>query len=53
MSDSDESCDILRNIKPYSFESLAKKITDSIKCEWLAAESADVDLEQSPVPPTS
>jgi len=52
MSDSDESFDILRDIKPYNFEPLAKKVTDSINCEELAAASTDVDLEQLPVPLT-
>ena len=52
MSDSDESFSIFRDIKPYSFESLAKKVTDSINCEELAAASAYVDPKQSPVPPT-
>jgi len=33
MSDSDESFDILRDIKPYSFESLTKKVIDSSNCE--------------------
>jgi len=51
MSDSDESFDIFSEIKPYRFEPLAKKVTDSINCEELAATSADVDLEQPPVPP--
>jgi len=52
MLDSDESFDIFRDIKPYSFESLAKKVTDSINCEELAAASGYVDPEQSPVQPT-
>ena len=52
MSDSDESFDILRDIKPYSFEPLAKKVTDSINCEELAAASVDVNPKQSPVTPT-
>jgi len=52
MSDSDESFDILRDIKPYSFEPLAKKVTDSINCEELAAASTYVHPEQPPVPPT-
>jgi hypothetical protein len=52
MSDSDESFDIFRDIKSYSFESLAKKVTDSINCEELAAASTYVDPDQSPVPPT-
>ena len=52
MSDSDKSFDILRDIKPYSFEPLAKKVTDNINCEVLAAAGADMDLEQPPVPPT-
>ena len=52
MSDSDESFDILRDIKLYSFDQLAKKVMDSINCEELAATSADVDPEQPPVPPT-
>jgi len=48
MSDSNESFDLLRDIKPYSFEPLAKKITDSINGEKLAAASADVNPEQPP-----
>jgi len=48
----DESFDILRDIKPYSFEPLAKRVTDSIICKELAAASADVDLDQPPVPQT-
>ena len=40
MSDSDESFDILRDFKVYNFEPLAKKVTDSINCEELAAASA-------------
>jgi len=46
MSDSEESFDILRDIKPYSFEPLAKKVTDSINCEELAAACVYVDPEQ-------
>jgi len=49
---SDETFDILRDINPYSFEPLAKKVTDSINCEKLAAASAGVDLEWPPVPPS-
>jgi len=45
MSDSDESFDILRDMKSYSFEPLAKKVTDSINCEELSVASPDVDLE--------
>jgi len=52
MSDSNESFDILRDIKPYNFEPLAKKVTDTINCEELAPASAYMDLEQSPVPLT-
>ena len=52
MSDSDERFDILRDIKPYSFEPPAIKITDSIHCEELAAASANVDPEQPHMPPT-
>jgi len=52
MSDSDESFDIFRDIKPYNFEPLAKRVTESIKCEELAAANADVHLKQPPVPPT-
>jgi len=52
MSDSDKSFDILRDIKPYNFESLAKKVAGSINYEELAAASAYVDPEQLPVPPT-
>ena len=51
MSDTDERFDILGDIKPYSFEPLAKMFTDSINCEELAAASADVDLEQPPMLP--
>ncbi|KAK2141348.1 hypothetical protein LSH36_1114g00028 [Paralvinella palmiformis] len=43
MSDSDESFDILGDFKP-----LAKKVTDNINCEKLAAASAYVDPEQAP-----
>jgi len=43
MSDSEESFDILRDIKPYSFELLEEKVTDSINCEELAAASVYVD----------
>ena len=53
MSDSNENLDILRDIKLSSYEPLAKRVTDSISCEELAAASADVDLEQPLVPPTS
>jgi len=52
MADSDESFDNLRDIKPYNFEPLAKKPTDNINCEELAAATAYVDPEQPPVPPT-
>jgi len=52
MSDSDESFEILRDIKPYNFEPLAKKVTESINCDELAAASAYVDPEQLHVPPT-
>ena len=52
MSESDETFDILRDIKPYTFEPLAKNVTDSINCEELAAASADVAPEQPPVPST-
>ena len=52
MSDSNKGFDILRYIKPYSFEPLMKKVTDSINCEELAAASADLDLEQPPLPLT-
>jgi len=52
MSDSDESFDILGDIEHYSYEPLAKKVTDSINCEKLAASSAYADLEQPPVSPT-
>ena len=37
---------------PYSFQPLAKKVTDIINCENLASESADVNPEQPPVPLT-
>jgi len=50
MLDSDKSFDILRNIMPHSFEPLAKKVTDSINCDKLAAASADVDPKQPPLP---
>ena len=52
MSGSDESFDILRDIKPYSFEPLVKKVTDSINSNELAAAGAYMDPEQPPVPPT-
>jgi len=52
MSDSDERFDLLRDIKLYNFEPLAKRVTDSINCEELAAASADVDPKQPPVPLT-
>ena len=51
MSDSDEIFDILKDIKPYNFEQLAKRDTDGINYEELAATSAYVDTEQPPVPP--
>ena len=50
MSDSDKRFDILRDIKPCSFESLATKFTHSISCQELAAANADVDLEQLSIP---
>jgi len=43
--DSNESFDILRDIKPYCLKPLAKKVTGSNKCEELAAASAYVDPE--------
>jgi len=46
MSDSDESFDLIGVIKPYHIEPPAKKVTDSMNCEELAAASADVDPEQ-------
>jgi len=49
MSDSHENFDILRDIKPYSFEPLVKKVTDSINCEEVAAASAYMDPDQKPV----
>jgi len=52
MSDSEEGFDILRNIKPYSFEPLPGKVADSINCEELAAGSAHADPVQTPMPPT-
>jgi len=52
MSDFDESFDILRAIKPYSFEPLAKKVRDNINCDDLAAASAFIDPDQPPVPST-
>ena len=52
MSDSDESFDIFKDIKPYNFEPLVKKLTDSINCEELVATSADMHLEQPPMLPT-
>ena len=45
MSDSNESFDVLRGIKPYSFEPLAKKVTGSINCEELATASTHMDPE--------
>ena len=50
MSDSEGSFDILKDIMPYSFEPLAKRVTHSINCEELAAASTYVDPEQPPVP---
>jgi len=35
MSNSDERFDILRDIKPYNFETFAKKVTNGINCEEL------------------
>ena len=32
MSDPDEGFDIIRDIKPYSYEPLEKKVTDKINC---------------------
>ena len=43
MADSDESFEILRDIKPYSFVPLAKKVTGGINCEKLAAAMAYMD----------
>jgi len=40
MSDSNEGFDILMDIKPYSYEPLMKRVTDSNNCEELAAASA-------------
>jgi len=48
----DNNFELLRDIRPYKFEPLAKKVTDSINYEELAAASADVDPEEPPVPPT-
>jgi len=53
MSDSHKGFDLLMDIKPYSFEPLANKVTDSINCEELTVVSADVHLEQPMVPPTN
>jgi len=51
MSDSD-GFDIFGDIKPCNFEPLPKKsVRDSINCEESAA-SADVDIEQPPMPQT-
>jgi len=50
MSDSDEGFDILRDINPYNFKPLVKKVTDSINYEAFAAATAYVDPEQPPVP---
>ena len=50
--DSEESFVILRAIKPYRFEPLAKRVTGSINCEELAAGSGYIDPEEPPVPPT-
>ena len=49
MSDSNECFDILRDIKPYSFEQLVKRVTNSIKCEELATANAYMDPKQPPV----
>ena len=43
MSDSDKGFDIFGDVKPYSFEPLAKKVTDSISCEEIAAASAYIE----------
>jgi len=48
VSDSDESFDIFRVIKPYNYE----PGSDSINCEELAAASAYMDPGQPPVPLT-
>jgi len=48
MSDSDECFDLHRDIKPYNFEPLAKKVTESINCEEITAVSTNVDLKQPP-----
>jgi len=52
MSDSDESFNNLKDIKPYNLILLVNKVTDSIKQKELAPASADVHLEQPPVSPT-
>jgi len=50
LSDSDKGFDLLGDIKPYRFEPLAKKVTDSINREELDTGSTDVDPQQPPVP---
>ena len=52
ISDSEKGFDILRDIKPYNFEPLVKKVKDNINCEELAAASVYMDTEQPPVLPT-
>jgi len=52
ISDSDEIFEIIMVIKPYNFEPLAKKVTDSINYQELVAASAYVEPEQPRLPPT-
>jgi len=49
MSDSYERFDILRDIKPYSFEPLLIKFTVMFNCNELAAAREYVDPEKPPV----
>ena len=50
MSNSDKGFDIFKDTKPYNFEPLAKRVTDSSNCEELAAAHAYMDLNDNPPP---
>jgi hypothetical protein len=54
MSDSDESFELHRDMKPYSFEPFAKKIKSNNGTESVNVAGLDIDTEaeQPPVPPT-
>jgi len=49
MSDPSKGLTFSGDIKPYSFEPLAKKVTERINCDELPASSAYLDAEQPPV----